>query len=113
MMLGTDKRLRNPACRLAALAAVVVLSWSVLAAHGPVAGGHMGSAMGKAMTICLAVVQGAVLVYATRRRRRTRIRRIPVRFTPAVPTPFSLLVVLGPIIAPARAGPERRQVFRL
>lgn len=112
-MLGTDKRLRNPACRFAALAAVAVLSWSVLAAHGPVAGGHMGSAMGKAVTICLAVLHGAVVVHATRRSRRARSRRTPVRFTPAVPTPFSLFVALEPMIPSARAGPERLQVFRL
>lgn len=112
-MPGTlDRRLRSPASRLSALAAVVVLSWSVLAAHGPIAGGHMGSAMGKAMTICLAVLQGAIIVYASRRIRRARTRKSPVRFARVVLTPVSRLLV-KPTVASARAGPERLQVFRL
>lgn len=108
-----DIRPRTARSRLTALAAVVVLSWSLLAAHGPVAGGHMGAAMGKAMAVCLAVIQGAVVVYGTRRVRRVRRRRAAVRFAPEGPAFVPLLLMAAPIVASARAGPERLQVFRL
>lgn len=114
MMPGIlDRRLRSTRSRMAALLAVVLLSSSLVAAHGPVAGDHMGGAMGKAMTICLAVMQGAVVVYGTRRVMRKRIRRAPIR-QPAHQAPHLASVVsTDPPPGTARAGPERLQVFRL
>ena len=106
-------RPRTARSRLTAFAAVVALSWSLLAAHGPLARGHMGAAMGKAMTICLAVIQGAVVVYGTRLVRRDRRRRAAVRFAPEGLAFVLLLLITPPVIASARAGPERLQVFRL
>lgn len=94
------------------LAAVVLLSWSVLAAHGPVAGGHMGAAMGETMAVCLAVIQGAVVVQGTRRILRARSRPAPVPFPPAEPAVL-LPRVAWSVLPRARAGPERLQVFRL
>lgn len=114
MILGTlDTRPPSTRSRMAALVAVLVLSASLLAAHGAVAGGHMSAGMGKAMTICLAVMQGAVVVHGIRRTRRARSRREIVGYPlPWVP-PVAQLAPPAPIPGSARAGPERLQVFRL
>lgn len=114
MMSGKlDRRLHGPCARLGAMLAVVVLSFSVVAAHGPLAGGHMGAAMGKAMTICLAVMQGVVVVYGTRRIRRVRKRRTASRYASPPAPPLAPRAYVEPLVAFARAGPERLQVFRL
>ena len=72
----------------------------------------MGRDMGKAMTVCLAVVQSAigfVVVRRARRRRRAANLRnafaTPVAFVPAVRPPA--------IVPVAREGPEMLQVYRL
>lgn len=113
-MPGTlDRQLRSTWSRLAAFVAVLALSGSLLAAHGPVAGDHTGAGMGKAMTICLAVMQGAVVVYGTRRSRRDKTRRVAVRYALPWAPPVAQPRHPARIVGSARAGPERLQVFRL
>jgi len=106
MLPGTlDRRPPSTRPRLTALAAVLVLTAALLAAHGAVAGGHMSAGMGKAMTVCLAVMQGAVVVQGLRGIRRARTRRAAPRYPlPWVPTVARAVL---PDLVPGRPGPAR------
>lgn len=113
MLLGANRTMRRATIRPLAFVVTILLAWAIVAAHGPMAGGHMGRDMGKAMAVCLAVVQATAAIAIVRRvRRRRRAAAQPV-LRPLARRVLAPAVLPQSVIPAARGGPARLQVFRL
>ena len=118
VLIALNRYVRHERRRSLAIAAALLVAFSVLVAHSAVGAGHMemGTAGSMtdahAITMCLAIAEtAAVVLLATGFLRRHAPVRL--RLQPRASWPPQLLFLPLTRSTPARAGPADLQVFRL